>query len=369
MSNHNPPHGTICKLSHLLILTAYALITPLACGTPTPDDGRDMGGRSDAGELTDLSHSASVRLRRCVGAALPGRATEPWRKLTSGVVARGEPSHALHDVITTRDRDVDIVGHVTYGLFERELEGEVAELYIHDCEDGFALLSRTVTRRDGVARFIITEQDVPFHGEYELLMRIPGDNSTTRATLRVLPTGTRLVVLDVDELLTRDSIGGAQDRFADLFEPVGLGDHVPEPRPGAVHMTNVRATQGYELLYLTPRPHDLTTATRQWLEAQGFAPGTLWFADTDEVSLSWNISAYKRGVLQRMLERGYLIDAAYGAHERDVQAYREVGIPTDHIWTVGRDVEGATFLGNGFHAHNAAIEQDPIIAQPFERTE
>lgn len=374
--NHKPTAYTIRKLSHhgvygVAIVSVMCAI--LACINPEPalnaEDMTDMDDVALDASPDGAMDPSRVRLTTCLGAStLPDRALEPWRGLTSRLTARGQPSHALHDVITTRNRAVDFLGHVTYGLFERELEGEFVDLYIHDCDEGFSWLARGVTRRDGMVRFVIEEQDVPFHGEYELLMRVVGDGTTAHATLRVLPAQTRLVVLDIDDVLSADRLSGFQDRVAEFFEPVGLGDYVPEPRAGAAQMTQLRASQGYEMLYLTPRPHELTQATRDWLRDQGFAAGTLWFADEPNTSLSWNVTPYKRGVLERMIARGYVIDAAYGATPQDIDAYLEAGVDRSGIFSVGDAMPaGAASLGQGYLMHNDGLGEDVLVAQPFER--
>ena len=364
---------TMSKLSHLplSILAIITLCCVLACAGPTGSDedaSMDMGGPLDIDEMPPGTPVRALRCEADEGAIgrLASRPKEAWLRSTSSLIAKvGAPSHALHDVLTTRSRDVDFLGLVMYGGLGVELSGEIAELYIHNCEQDFELLSRVLIGRDGRARFVLEEQDVPFHGVYSIALRLPGDGSLAHATLRVLPAGTKIVVMDLDGVLSEDRISAFGDALRDLFAPIGAGERVPEPRPDASGMTRLRSSQGYEILYLTARPPELTDESRAWLSSNQFAEGTLWFDDRDQASRSSRqYGAYKSGVLARMRARGYELSIAYASNPEELEGFQSAAITPIYLVDFVSNAGGVP-MGSTFSAHNAAIEQETPISQPF----
>ena len=126
-----------------------------------------------------------------------------WNHFTSRVVvASGSPNHSAQDIITTPARPVTIPGKFTYGALGKDLEDEMVEVWMDDCSGSYVKLGETVTDDDGRVAFIIEGQDLPPVGSYNLYLRVSGDDSATRSTLRVLAEGSAVVVFDIDATLT-----------------------------------------------------------------------------------------------------------------------------------------------------------------------
>ena len=361
------------KLSHPLLLPSFVagllIYCVLACAGPS-EPGEDAS-MDMAGEVTTDVRvpETPVQARRCVAedevfAALANRPTERWLRGSSSLIARGgEPAHALRDLLSTRSGRAELIGVTSYGIGLHP-GGELAELYIHDCTQGFELMSRTLIGSDGRARFIINEEDLPFHGVYSIAMRLPGDGSLAPGTWRILPAGTQLVVMDIDGVASAEALSPFGQKWRELFGSIGAGDRVPRPREAIDRMTQVRAEQGYEILYLTARPPSLTDESRSWLEAHALAPGTLWFDDREQAFRSPSqYIAYKSSVLARMRASGYVLPVAYGAREEDQRCFDVSSV--DEVYMVGSDVDRSVSLGSGFEEHVETIALDPGISQPF----
>ena len=360
------------NLSHMLITISF-LASLLACFDPVnPEFDMDLAedASSDFDREEDASFVGKVNLRHCEhepGTRVElGQPQEAWLQRSSAVkVKSGEANHALHDVLTTRDRAVDIVGYVTYGAFGSGLEGEFAELYIHNCEDGFELMSRRLIGSGGQVRFVIAEEDVPYYGVYSIAMRVPGDQSLVVGRLRVFPEGMKFVVVDLDGVLSEDSVSKFESQLQDLFEPIGLGQRVPQSRESAVEMIDARVEQGYEVLYLTSRSYALVGKSRAWLGTRGFAPGTLWFADQPVRNAS-DALAYKAGVLGRLAQRGYHAEVGYAATAYEVSAFEKAEVSS--VFTVGESAldGGGEYLGPSYAAHVGGLDISLVVDQPFE---
>ena len=290
----------------------------------------------------------------------PTGPTESWQRAASSLTARGEPRHALHDRLATRERDLELVAHASYGALGRELVGERVELYIHGCQARFDLLAVGVTDAQGVARFTIPERDVPLYGEYDLVLRVAGDDTMARATLRVLPATSRFVAFELDEALSEEERAGRGGALGDLFERIGLEGFKPTARPGAAPLTRAYRALGYEVIYFSSRPPVLTKSTREWLDQGGFAPGTYWFAERASPPRSERAEADQIRALLGLRARGYVLDVAYVHSAESERMYQQGGAQAV------RRVDEAPISGdlNG-HSDREVSPRAPI-KQPFD---
>ena len=154
----------------------------------------------------------------------------------------------------------------------------------------------------------------------------------------MMPSGTKFVVTDIDGTMT------ASDD--ELFKEIDDGSYVPVENPSADVLMNDWASKGYQVVFLTARPHVFRAETRQWLHDKGFPTGPVITAN----SLVFGDSAreYKGAWVKRMTTVfGWTVVAAYGNAESDVQAYEDAGIPKNITFTVG---EATGHLGHRRHS-------------------
>ena len=122
--------------------------------------------------------------------------------------------------------------------------------------------------------------------------------------------------------------------FASSFKQIDNGTYDPLENASASAMMNTWHDKGYEIVYLTARPHNFRAETRAWLDAHGFPTGGVISANT----LVFDQSArdYKSAWVKRLLgDYGWNVVAAYGNAESDIQAYEDAGIPKDITFIVG----------------------------------
>lgn len=338
-----------------------------------PDTGLDMDLDMSEDLSSDMSGDmgALPALVKCTSGVLPaGLMTEDWRHLSSrAVVASGDADHSAQDIITPPAEGVTLEGKFAYGVISKDLEDERAELWIDDCAGGARQLGSALTDSDGRARVALEADKVPAPGVYKVWWRVAGDNSVTGAWLRVIPRGSRLMVFDIDGTLTTDDQELFADLLTDLFKPILQRDHVPQAREASAQLTNLRAAQGYQIVYLTGRPYGLMDRSREWLAMQGCAPGTLHLTDSvSEIAPTDGVvGEYKRAYLERLKGLGYTFEAAYGNAKTDIYAYGQAMIPPARTYIAGKygGEQGTQAVGEGWGAHVGDAAQEPDAQQPF----
>src|SRR5439155_24490120 len=101
-------------------------------------------------------------------------------------------------------------------------------------------------------------------GMRDLFVSVVGDRTGVGFLGYVAPAGTPLVVSDVDGTLT-----SSENAF---LETIALGIE-PGAQPGAAQAFAAAAAGGKQLVYVTARGNQYTTATRHWLDDHGFPRG------------------------------------------------------------------------------------------------
>jgi len=307
-------------------------------------------------------------LVRCVGTPFTPAPTEAWRHSIQSpiTVAAGPAGHSMQDVLATPGSAATIPGKFAYGLVSKDLEDEKVRVFLDACA-GWTILGDVLTDSDGR-----TSLPVPASlavGIYDVRLQVLGDGTVAPGRIWILPAGTHLAVTDVDGTLTTGDEEIVQDVFADLFEPIFSGSHVPAAYPGAAALTNAIAGRGHVLVYLTGRPYWLTAKTRGWLSGGGFAGGPLHVADSNGEALPTpaGVGAFKRAWLQSLVARGFVLDEAYGNATTDVSAYAGAGIPASATWIIGPNGgSGGTHAVSGsWEARAAAVGALPPVTQPF----
>jgi hypothetical protein len=308
--------------------------------------------------------------RVCETAGNPTDDTEDWRHLTTRAVVLGDAGHSAQDVLAPDDRATVIPGKFAYGLISKDLEDEDVQVYLADCAGGWRLMGRATTDDDGRIGWSMGEAALPPIGQYDVALRVVGDDSVARSRLFVTPPGTHLMVFDIDGTLTTDDMELFQDLMAELFEPILGGDYVPEAREGGLELTQLRRfDQGRLLVYLTGRPYMLTDISRGWLADLGFPVGPLHVVDAVREIVPTNglVGDYKADYLRSLQALGYEIDAAYGNAGTDIYAFAEAGVPLDRSFIAGPNGgEGGTVaVGEYWRAHLVEAAEEVLPEQTF----
>jgi len=294
-----------------------------------------------------------------------------WEHRRSALVASGKADHSAQDILTTTRHGVTLTGKFAYGRSSKDLEDEFVEILIDACDGSYKSLGTAKTDDDGRISFALDMARLPKPGVYNLALRVQGDGTVARATLRVFPPKTKLVVFDIDGTLTTKDAEIFEDAIADFFEPIYDEDVVPEKRPGAVEVTKLRHAQGYPLVYLTGRPYALTRITREWLNTQGFAPGNLHVTDESEQVLPTEkgVGVFKRDYLKSLIARGFILEAAYGNAETDIFAYSAAKVSPRRTFIAGPHggKEKTQPLGEGYDTHLPEAKKEAAPQQPFRR--
>ena len=228
-------------------------------------------------------------------------------------------------------------GKFAYGSISKDLEGERVRLFVRTgrCEwregDG-------ITDSDG--RVAITVSALPV-GTYDYRMIVPGDLSTARGTIAVLPAGGSIVVFDVDGTLTTDD--------GEVFEEALLGRRA-DMHEGAVDVVRWYASRGVQPVYVTGRTYHLQELTRAWLESSGFPPGPLHTTDDVRSALPGSrVQTYKQRFLAELDDAGFAIVAAYGNASSDICAYASAGVSPSATFIIGPNA------GHACEGHPASV--------------
>lgn len=335
------------------------------------DGGGELDGTISADAAPDAGPSRPV-FGVCDQDPLPGGLPiVDWNHTLSAITAAATPGHSAQDVITVAGRATALVGKFAYGTFSKDLQDEWIEVFLDRCQGELVRLGRALTDSDGRISFALSGPDVPPVGAYRVYLRVMGDDTHAESTLRVVLPGTHVAVLDIDGTLTTDDMELFQDVFADLFEPLGAGNYVPQARAGAIDLTlRRRMEQGYLLVYITGRPYWLTDITRGWLSDEGAAPAHLHLSDSNGEAMPTEsgVGTYKADYLAFLQSLGLILDLAYGNATTDIYAYEQAGVDKAHTFILGsHGGEGGTVaLGDDYLQHLTDIASEPDVSQPFD---
>lgn len=350
----------------MLLVTMAATGCQMAAAPADPGPADPRGPKAD-----DPGGAPSLpSLRYCTdGSMAADLPTVSWNRWQNAIITAADPWHSARDVLAVPGDAVTVFGKFAYGPTSKDLEGERIEVWIDDCAGGYRLAGTAITNSDGRIALDIAPADIPGIGIYGLYFRVMGDSSAARATLRVFPRGTSLMVFDIDATLTTDDFELIHDIFAELFEPLGTGDYVPAARAGAADITALRAMQGYPLVFLTGRPYELTDISRDWLADEGIAPGTLMLAQSipDALPTDSGVGDYKAAYLRELTDMGFVLEAAYGNAATDIYAYELAAIAKDRTFILGQNggESGTVDLGDDYLDHIPDAAAEPAADQPF----
>jgi hypothetical protein len=332
-------------LFSLFALTAVLGLTA-ALGCPRSSQPGTEGTPTTRGPAVD-----------CASEAFAGKGAESFRHKRSMLIAMAASAgHSAQDVIALPGGRVSIAGKFTYGDLGKDLEDEEVRVHLGTC-DAWTEVGRDRTDDDGRSRVMIEAPTAP--GRYAVVHEVVGDGTTTRSTLTVAPSGTSIVVFDLDGTLTASdgeiTRGAIDEKLA--------GDYEQAAYPGGPEVTARWAARGYLIVYLTGRPYWLGELSRRFLAQRGYAPGHLHTTDRhrDVVPSADGVGTFKRKYLEDLLERGFRIDYAYGNAPTDIAVYAFIGVPKDHTFIIGPHAgdAGTRPLTGDYQPHVTWVDTQP----------
>lgn len=239
----------------------------------------------------------------------------------------------------------------TGGLFTYPLPGEHVSLWTYD---GGAWMSLGAATTDDDGLYDLPDTGFVAPNGQPIYSMLDADGTCAEHYDYLLPRGTKVVVTDIDGTLTTDD--------GQLLSQISDESYVPKLMGAGALLTQTWAMKGYQVIYLTARPHVFRNETRAWLRDLGFPPGPLITAK--DVS---DAAPYKTEWLQRMLTTfGWTAVAAYGNADTDITAYENAGIPKALTFIVGPlagNRQTVAIPNMDFAAHISSF----VAAQPDNR--
>jgi phosphatidate phosphatase PAH1 len=263
---------------------------------------------------------------------------------------------------------VTIPGKFAYGRVSKDLEDEKVVLSLDACKE-WASGNESITDDDGRTAFAIPADKNPGPGIYQLHQTMVGDGSYVSSRLTIAPTGSRIVVFDVDGTLTIGDDELKEQMKAEYLGELVSGKRVPKPYPDAGALTKAWRSKGYLVVYMTGRPYWLAGLTRSWLDQQGCAIGHLHTTDRsrDSRPTEGGVGEFKAAYLKELLAAGFSIDYVYGNAESDVFAYADAGISPAKTHIIGEfgGQGGTQAIAGGYTGHIKWVSEQPDAVQPF----
>tara|TARA_R110002073_G_scaffold332410_1_gene518256 strand:- start:50149 stop:51267 length:1119 start_codon:yes stop_codon:yes gene_type:complete len=245
------------------------------------------------------------------------------------------------------------------GLNAFPVNGELATVWSQNSIDG-------AWAKDGEQLTLDSEADAP--GQYAIDLgtsSIEGESRFAYAILNAeqscgahaiyeLSQGRQVVLADIDATMTL-----ADD---EIFRQIPDESYDQVEKPFSVELTQAWAAKGYQIVYLTARPHFFRAETRAWLTLHGYADGPMITAP--ELTLGDASRGYKREWVSRIKDDlGWDIVAAYGNSESDIGAYEEAGIDKAITFIIGENAgtSGTVAIENDSYATHI---ESYVQAQP-----
>ncbi|MEZ4372177.1 MAG: hypothetical protein R3B07_15200 [Polyangiaceae bacterium] len=215
-------------------------------------------------------------------------------------------------------------------------------------EDGnsWKSLGRQKTDMDGKYSFSLSDfaGGQPPRISYAIL---EGDGSCAAHYSFLLEPGAKVVVTDIDGTMTSSD--------DELSKQIADGKYDPQENQSASVMMNHWANKGYQVVYLTARPHFFRAETRAWMIEHGFPDGPMITAN--QLVFGDSARTYKRTWVNRITtDFGWKVAAAYGNAGSDIDAYEDAMIPKEITFIIGENAgqNGTVAIANNdYTAHIA----------------
>jgi hypothetical protein len=106
-------------------------------------------------------------------------------------------------------------------------------------------------------------------------------------------------------------------------------------RTGAVPAVQAYADAGYRIIYLSARHPLFQWHIPLWMERHGFPDGAIHVTESREHRSDH--AAFKHGVLEEYVDKGWNLVAAYGDSTSDFDAYADAGIDPSSVYALKRE--------------------------------
>lgn len=295
-----------------------ACVVVAACGgepgplTP-PDEGTGTETAEGGRRVPDV---------RCPGAPEAGVAGAFRHFRSELLVHLGGPKHRGFDLVTSAAAATQTLeGWISYTVVDKALEDEEVEVFA--CRSGVWRRAGSA-RTDGDGHFALAlsgAERLPV-GLRDMYVSVVGDRSGVGFLAYVAPEGTPLIVSDVDGTLT-----SSENAF---IETIVLGKE-PDERAGAPRAYEAATARGYQLVYVTARGNQFTTATRDWLVHKGFPRGPVRLAPRLITLPGGDTVEYKTRTIEQ-LTAGLVLAAGVGNRASDITAYASTRLPAERIF-------------------------------------
>jgi len=290
-----------------------------------PGEGSPIG--ADPAEVDPGAHPSkpggTVPDIRCAEAPDAGEAGSFHHGKNVLISLLGDPRHRGLDLMASAGAaGQTLEGWISYTLVDKALEDEDVEVFA--CSAGRWQRIGTA-RTDDEGHFtlgLLGDAQLPI-GMRDLFVSVVGDRTGARFLGYVAPTGTPLVVSDVDGTLT-----SSENEF---LETVVLGG-VPGVRAGAARALGAAAAAGRQVVYVTARGNQYTGCTRDWLDANGFPRGPVRLSPSFLTLPGGDTIDYKVRTLAALSGVGFALSAGVGNRASDVTAYATAGVDAARIF-------------------------------------
>lgn len=255
------------------------------------------------------------------------------------------PYHSAADVIAKPRQVVALEAWFSRGAW---VQKDVDEATVSaDIQIAGAWKSLGQAKTDDAGRAVIHCEAPEALGAYSI--RWSYKNQEASGALYVIKGDEAATVFDIDGTLSPSDGEIFKDYARRLVRNPSLKG--PRLRKNALLATRQASKAGL-VIYLTGRPTWLGSPTRQWLKANGFPEGPVfWMAKTGDI---WPDEAHVgRGKIERLQALkalGITFKAAYGNAPTDILAYATVGIPKAQTYILGKHggKDGTVALGEAF---------------------
>lgn len=295
-------------------------------GAGTPAGGGSEGGAGGG-------PSACIDVLTCDAAPPDPGAAGDWNHFSSSVSAQSFANHRGRDMFYNPGDTVWVMGKFAYGVFDDDIQDENVDVYLNrGCGDEWELVSSSVTTEDGDHATVEGVEDtggwVFFdatsltleEGRHRFHFVVRGDLTTTDAYIDIVPSGTPVIVSDVDGTLTTSE----NEEFGAL-----LTGSLPNPNPDSAEVLTALAEKGYRVFYLTARPQFLAGRTREFLETNGYPLGLVHTTLSFTGATGQAAADYKTEELATIAGRGLVPSWGFGNTATDAEAYVNASIQPD----------------------------------------
>ena len=212
------------------------------------------------------------------------------------------------------------------GLAGDPIAGEWVSVWRPEDDGGWTQVGRARTDDDGQYAFELAGAERFGAGSHALFGVLEGAGSCVEHGTFLWPAGTQVIVTDIDGTLTFDD--------NELLFEIADGSHVPLEKTAAAELTQAWHAKGYQIIYLTARPHVFRAETRAWLAAKGYPSGPIITAN--DLVLGDAAADYKTRWVGWVKDSfGWDIVAAYGNADSDIAAYEAAAIPKAVTFIIG----------------------------------